>query len=50
MNIERKIGEKTAAAKWYHAVFVIACMLFLMVIGVGFWGNDPHCAGISGKI
>lgn len=42
MNTEKKIEEKAGTAKWYHAIFVIMCMLIFMVVGVGFWGQDPH--------
>lgn len=42
MNTEKKIEKQESGARWYHAVFVIVCMLVFMVIGVGFWGQDPH--------
>ena len=42
MNIEKNNEIKPTAAKWYHAVFVVVCMLALMVVGVGLWGQDPH--------
>ena len=42
MNIEKKNEITPTAAKWYHAVFVVVCMLALMVVGVGLWGQDPH--------
>lgn len=42
MNTEINKIKKTPTSKWYHAVFVIICMMLFMVIGVGMWGQDPH--------
>lgn len=42
MSTEKLKQEKAGSSKWYHAVFVIVCMMVFMVVGVGMWGQDPH--------